>query len=145
MQDFVTGAIRENRLGSVVNRQIWKMTSGDGQLTTGVSRKFATLPASAANPVLYKVRVVTVVANTASGAVTGSIGTTSGGTEVINATSLKATAGTVVAGTNDFVYAEADVDLYATYTVASGTDAAGKWLIILEAIALHDLAISSNN
>lgn len=142
MQDFVTGGIQGNRLGAVINRQPWKFASGDGQLTTGISAKLCTLPGTTLNPVLYKVRVMTIVANTAAGAVTLSIGTTSGGTEVINATSLKAAAGTVVAGTADFIYSEANVDLYITYTVASGTDAAGKYLVIVEPFALHSQTLA---
>lgn len=142
MQDHVTGAIAGNRLGSVINRQAWKFASGDGVLVTGVSQRLCTVLGSVANPGLYKVRIITVTANTASGNVTGSIGTTSGGTEVINGTSLKAAAGTVVTQTNEFIYTEANVDLYVTYTVASGTDAAGKWIVIVEPFSLHDLGMT---
>lgn len=119
------------RSSNSVGTQEWAFASGNLAALTGVSILLCTLKASAANPILYSARLITVTANTASGAVTGSLGTASAGTQIINATSLKATAGTNILPSPLWVYAVADVAIWHTFTVASGTDAAGLYTVEL--------------
>lgn len=141
MQGHSSGCSKGNRMGSIIVKQSWLFCSTGvavgNVITTGTNQKLMTIPASTFLPVAYTVRIIDIVANTAAGAVTAAIGTTSAGTDIIGASSLKATAGTNYTTTNAFVYAEADTDIWLNYTVASGTDAAGKFAIIVEAFELN--------
>lgn len=141
MQGHSSGCSKGNRLGAIQVKHSWLFASAGvavgNLIVTGTNQKLMTIPASTANPVLYTVRIIDIVANTAAGAVTAAIGTTSAGTDIIGASSLKATAGTNYTTANAFIYAEADTDIWLNYTVASGTDAAGKFAIVVDAFEVN--------
>lgn len=141
MQGHSSGCSKGNRLGAMIVKHSWLFCStgvANGTvITTGSNQKLCTLPGSTFQPLLYTVRIIDIVANTASGAVTAALGTTSAGTDIIGASSLKATAGVNYTTTNAFIYSEVDVDVWLNYTVASGTDAAGKFAIVVEAFEVN--------
>lgn len=146
MQSHSTGCAKGNRLGANIVKHSWLFgsTAALGNvITSGTNQKLMTIPATTLNPVVYTARVITIAANTAAGAVTGSLGTASAGTQIINATSLKATAGTNVVPTQQFIYAEVDTDIWLNFTVASGTDAAGKFLVLVEAHEVNPTAANT--
>lgn len=141
MQGHTTGCQVGNRRGSILSALTFLFCStgvaNGNVIATGSNQKLCTLPANLFNPILYTVRIVEIAANTATGAVTASIGTVSAGTQLINAVDLKGTAGVNYTTANARVYAEADVDIWLNYTVASGTDAAGKFVVQVEAYEVN--------
>lgn len=143
MQSHATGCFKGNRLGTYRVQQSWLFATGLNGLVSGLNQKLCTIAAATLNPILYTVRLIEIAANTASGAVTASVGTASAGTQLLNAVSLKATAGTNYVPTQAFVYSEADVDIWLNFTVASGTDAASKFVVIVEAHEVNLTAINT--
>lgn len=141
MQNHSAGTQVGNRSGSAVVFASWLFCSAGvatgNVIATGTNQLLCTLPGSTFNPIIYTARIVVIVANTAAGAVTSTLGTTSAGTDIIGSSSLKATAGTNYTTSNAKIYAEVDTPVYLNFTVASGTDAAGKFAVIIEATEVN--------
>lgn len=141
MQSHSTGVQVGSRSGSNLVALTWLFCStgvaNGNVIASGTNQLLVTLPATTFNPILYTVRIIEVAANTAAGAVTASLGTASAGTQLVNAADLKAAAGTTYTTANARIYAEADVAVWLNYTVASGTDAASKFVVQVEAYEIN--------
>lgn len=144
MQSHASGLQLGTRSASSLVEATWLFCStgvaNGNVIATGSNTLLCTLPATTFSPIIYTVRIVEIVANTAAGAVTASIGTASAGTQLLNAVDLKGTAGVNYTTANARIYAEADVAIWLNYTVASGTDAAGKFAVIVEAYEVNVVA-----
>lgn len=141
MQSHNTGCFKGSRPGSDINRGSWWWPIAI-DLASGVDQKLCTIPAETAKPAAYKVRVIISVASDAITSDVLRIGTTSGGTEIINDVSLKGAAGTNYTGTNDFVIVTADQALYIRRT-AVGAKTVGAFAVVVEPFEINTALLNT--
>jgi hypothetical protein len=96
--------------------------------------KLGTIPGTSKRPLCFRVFALVKAAYTNTDTATLSVGTTAGGTQILNAVDIKAAAGTTYAGasTNAFEYTETDVDLYAETDLANLDDETGALIVFVE-------------
>lgn len=139
--DHASGAIKGNRSGCSVVAQTFLINRANNP--TAVNNKLMTIPGTVANPIAYRIRNVVVVPETTTGASTLSVGSSSGGTQFLNAVDEKATAGTNHVPTNNVLIAEADVDIWAAVARADANGAGGRSVLTVELWDVNIVAPSS--
>ncbi len=141
MQSHSAGPILGARIGALVTAQTFQVDRT--RLVTAANNKLFTIEASTTNPVAYRTRLVVETAETTTGASALSVGTASGGTQILNAVDLKSTAGTNLVPTNNVRVATADTDIWAVATRADTNGAGGLAFLIIELFDINTVASST--
>ena len=146
MQSHGTGALRGTRQGSYPVRHSASIKRGENVAWTTVNTKLFTVDGTAANPVAYRVSLVVGTAFNPTGTATTALGTSSGGTQLLTASNVKAAAGTnyAPAAAADIKIATSAVDIWASTVVsAHGSEfTAGEVFVILELFEINLKATS---
>lgn len=131
MQTHGTGAIKGTRPGSYVTQQSVKLTSALN--LSGVPVKLFTIVASVAQPVYMRLTgiILTPFVNGVNPS-TLSVGTTSGGTQLLNAVDMKLAADTGYGTTPAQRLFTADTDIWAVRTDTTTAATAGEAVIVAD-------------
>jgi hypothetical protein len=86
---------------------------------------------------MYRVFFQNAIANDSGTTATLSVGTTASGTDIINATSMKAAANTNVTTTPDWRYITADQPLYLTPTYSGTASTVGMSLVCVQVVEVN--------
>lgn len=125
-----SGAGQGTRQGCVVNCQSFSLDYVNN--LTGVNLKLISIKASAAKPVALRSSAVIITADNAVTSAVLSLGTASGGTQILNGVDLKGAAGVNYVPTNGILIIVADTDIYVVVTKVGATTA-GQAVVNLEA------------
>lgn len=131
-----TGGALGTRQGTNVNTQSFSLDFVNN--LTAVNLKLCSIKASVAKPVALTTRAVIVTADNSGTSATLSIGTASGGTQILNAVDLKGTAGVNYEPTNKTLILVADTDIYAVKTLVGTAATAGQ---IVVSLAMHEVNV----